>query len=148
MSPVTGFIIFCRLEDGNLTDSRLCRRFPILIPFARRFKNRRLFICLSALVFQTFSLDKKNLRSLCLLSKCREALDCILTGCKKTSVFATPGPANTSVCTWRVPLQYMRPFRSCHICTSIRWWHCVYHTVTRITSFRCISHLLVFQTFF
>ena len=36
----------------------------------------------------------------------------------------------------------MRPFRSCHICTSIRWWHCVYHTVTRITSFRCISHLL------
>ena len=63
MSPVTDFIIFCRLEDGNLTDSRLCRRFPILIPFARRFKNRRLFICLSALVFQTFSLDKKNLRS-------------------------------------------------------------------------------------
>ena len=43
MSPVTDFIIFCRLEDGNLTDSRLCRRFPILIPFARRFKNRRLF---------------------------------------------------------------------------------------------------------
>ena len=29
-----------------------------------------------------------------------------------------------------------------HLCTSIRWWHCVYHTVTRITSFRCISHLL------
>ena len=68
MSPVTEFIIFCRLEDGNLTDSRLCRRFPILIPFARRFKNRRLFICLSALVFQTFSLGKKNLCSYVLLA--------------------------------------------------------------------------------
>ena len=43
MSPVSVFKIFCRLEDGNLTDSRLCRRFLFLIPFARRFKNRRLF---------------------------------------------------------------------------------------------------------
>ena len=98
MSPVTGFIIFCRLEDGNLAVSRLCRRFPILIPFVRRFENRQLLYCLSALVFQTYSLDK-SFMSLCPLSKCREALDCILTGCKKTSVFATPGLANTSVCT-------------------------------------------------
>ena len=68
MSPVTGFIIFCRLEDGNLTDSRLCRRFPILIPFTRRFENRQLLYCLSALVFQTYSLDK-SFMSLCPLSK-------------------------------------------------------------------------------
>ena len=65
MSPVTGFIIFCRLEDGNLAVSRLCRRFPILIPFTRRFENRQLLYCLSALVFQTYSLDK-SFMSLCL----------------------------------------------------------------------------------
>ena len=68
MSPVTGFIIFCRLEDGNLAVSRLCRRFPILIPFTRRFENRQLLYCLSALVFQPYSLDK-SFMSLCPLSK-------------------------------------------------------------------------------
>ena len=68
MSPETDFIIFCRLEDGNLAVSRLCRRFPILIPFTRRFENRQLLYCLSALVFQTYSLDK-SFMSLCPLSK-------------------------------------------------------------------------------
>ena len=42
---------------------------------------------------------------------------------------------------------YPRRCPAGHCCLSSFHRRLVHHTVTRITSFRCISHLLVFQTF-